>query len=358
MQEIRHDKDYLSISPLFDDIERLYKELSEPVKKKKTPLFVQPYDNTFLPIVKTFEKLSGHTFPHMEFEEQTFPDLQLPQMDSKNIIVCYSGGKDSFSVIRHYQKQGYNVYAYHIKGLNKTYYDEWEVAEQMARKLKIPLYIDSISYKGTHCWIEHPMKNMIMAIMALSWGIRNGISTKIAVGTFRTALIDDVAFEVCAGDTMDMWKMFEEVIRKIIPSFQMYIPNKNFQTAYNLLLKEPEYLPLTISCMTPNRFRNLFRKRTLKNYTIGLMPYRCGCCWKCATEYIWFCDKGVLEYNQAYYLHCLEVLLNNLEQETGYQIRDLNYVWNTYFFYSMKKSKAYKELQNAFIHGRKIKIAN
>lgn len=358
MQTIKHTSDYYELSCIFTDLERMYAELSEPLKRPKPKLFVQPYDNTFYPILKTFEKMSGYSFPHMEFEEQRFTPIPLPQMDSKNIIVCYSGGKDSFSVIRHYQQLGYNVYAYHIKGLNKTYYDEWEVAEKMAEKLGVPLYIDSVAYKGTHCWIEHPMKNMIMATMALSWGIKNGISTKIAVGTFKTAHVADVAFEVCAGDTVEMWKLYEAIIQKVIPSFQMYIPNKNFQTAYDLLLKEPEHLPLTISCLTPNRFRKLFRRRTMRNYTIDLMPYRCGCCWKCATEYVWFCDHDVLEYNRDYYIHCLEVLLNTLEQETGYPIHDLHYVWDTYFFYSIKKSKAYEELKHAFIHSRKIKITN
>lgn len=357
MQEIKHTSDYEVISPLFSDLERLYTDLSEP-KKRKAGLFIQPYDKSFIPILRAFEKMSGYEFTPMDFVDKKYPKIELPKSDSKNIIVCYSGGKDSYSVIRHYQDLGYNVYAYHIKGLNKTYYDEWEIAEKMAKELGVPIHMDSIAYKGTHCWIEHPMKNMIMVLMALTWGIKNGIGTKIAVGTFKTAHMEDVAFEVCAGDTVEMWGLFQDVIQKVLPGFQVLVPNKNFETAYRRLLKEPEYLSLTISCLTPNRFRMLFRRRTMKNYTIKLLPYRCGCCWKCATEYIWFCDHNVLEYDRDYYIHCLEVLLNTLEQETGYPIHDLSYVWGTYFFYSMKKSKAYKELKNAFIHSRKIKIAH
>lgn len=355
VQIIRHVDGYKSIHPLFDELERFYSDLSNVDSKKQ--LFLQPYDSVFLPILKTFEERTGYKFAPMIFEKRTYEPLKLPMMDAKNIIVCYSGGKDSFAVIRHYQKKGYNVYAYHIRGLNKTYYDEWETAEKMAEELGIPLYIDNVSYSGGHIWIEHPLKNMIMASMALNWGIRNGISTKIACGTFRTARLDDVSFEVCAGDCMDMWEKYEAIVRQVLPSFQMYIPNQNFQTAYNLLIKEPKYLPLTISCLTPNRFRELFRNRTIKNYGIDLMPNRCGCCWKCATEYIWFSDHDILEYNQKYYIHCLEVLMNTLEQETGYSMHSIEYVWDNYFFYSMRKSKAYKELKNAFIRARKIKFA-
>lgn len=359
MQRIKHTEDYKSLSPIFDDLERLYAELSWKATTGGSGLFLQAYDESFLPILRTFEIYSGYVFPAMIFEKKKYQQIKLPAFDPKNIIVCFSGGKDSFSNIRHYQKKGYNVYAYHIKGLNKTYSNEWESAQVLADKVGVPLYIDSVAYTGNHIWIEHPMKNMIMASMALNWGIRNGISTKVAYGTFRTAHLDDVSFETCAGDCTEMWDMFEDVVRRVIPSFQIYMPNHNFQTSYNALLKEPEYLSLTSSCLTPNRFRELFRKRTLKNYkTAELMPNRCGCCWKCATEYIWFCDHDVLPYDQDYYIHCLEVLGNTMEQETGYRIHHVDYIWGNYFFYSMKKSKAYEVLKHAFIRARKIKIAD
>lgn len=358
MQEIKHTLGYTNISTLFDELERLYYDLSDkPDNKPRNKLFSTPYSSLFAPIVEVFEKGTGYKY-NLEFDNRKFDKVDLPDMDSKNIIVCYSGGKDSFSVIKYYQKLGYNVYAYHIKGLNKTFYDEWEVAEKMAAELNVPLYIDKVSYKGNHVWIEHPLKNMIMVTMALTWGIKNKISTKIACGTFRTAFLEDVAFEICAGDCIDMWKLYDDLVNNIIPGFQVYVPNENFQTAYEMILKEPKYLPMTISCLTPNRFRNLFRNRTMHNYNINLMPYRCGCCWKCATEYIWFCDHDVLDFNKQYYIHCLEVLLNTLEQEMGYRIHSIEYVWKSYFFYSTKKSKAYKELKDAFIQSRKIKTTN
>ena len=356
MQFIRHTQDYVCLSPIFTELEQLYAELSDP-KKKRVGLFQPLYDNRFVPIVKLFTYMTDYDFSYIGFTDKHFDKVTLPSFNSKNIIVCYSGGKDSLAAIRHYQKCGYNVFAYHIKGLNKTYCDEWEVTEKVCDKLGVPLYIDSVSYSGNHVWVEHPMKNMLMALMALTWGVRNSISIKIAVGSFRTAFTTDNAFEVCGGDCMDMWKLFEDVVNAIIPSFQMYIPNRNFHTAYNLLLKEQELLPLTISCMTPNRFRGLFRKRTLQKYHVDLMPYRCGCCWKCATEYIWFCDHNVLDYDRDYYIHCLEILADTLKKETRVYIYRVEDVWSNYFFYSMRKSKAYKELKDAIIRSGKIKVA-
>ena len=361
MQTIKHTSEYRNLHILMDELELLYSHLSD----KNTPLdthkglFPLTFDDSLKAIFQLFNIYSGSTFEPLEFEHKDIKPLQLKEFDPKNIIVCYSGGKDSFSVIRHYQKLGYNVYPYHIRGLNKTYYDEWKVAQQAAEKLGLTLYIDSVGYSGQHMWIEHPMKNMIMANMALTWGVQQGITTQIAFGSFRTAMVSDVPFDVCAGDCYDMWELYNKVIQRFIPGFKVHIPNKNFQTAYNALLKEPQYLPYTISCVTPNRFRNLFRERTLRNFPkADLKPNRCGCCWKCAAEYIWFCDHNVLEYDQDYYIHCLEVLLNTVEQETGYLVHSIEYVWDLYFFYPLKKSKAYKELKDATIRARKINITH
>lgn len=360
MQKIKHDAAYTNLHPLMDDLEFLYADISEREKKKlsrQQGLLNLPYDDSFSTLLELLKEQDGFDDSEIALEHKEIKPLKLQKYDTKNIIVCYSGGKDSFSVVRHYQRMGYNVFAYHIKGLNRTYHDEWKVAEQAAQELGFTLIMDTVAYSGNHTWIEHPLKNMIMLNMALTYGVRNGIGTKIATGNFQTSFIKDVAFEVCGGDCIEMWKAYEKIIQRIIPKFTLHIPNRNFQTAYNALLKEPEYLKYTISCLTPNRFRNLFRERTMRNYKVDLLPNRCGCCWKCAAEYIWFCDHNVLPYDKDYYIHCMEVLLNTVEQETGYLMHNIEYVWSLYLFYPMKKSKAYKELKNAFVRSRKIKIA-
>lgn len=364
MQMIKHTEGYKNLHFLMDELELLYSHCSDdstPLNKHlKTARLIPPtFDKSLEPIFRLFNVYSGRHFDNLEFIDRKIKPLKLPDFDSKNIIVCYSGGKDSFSVIRHYQKMGYNVFPYHIRGINKTYYDEWKIAQQATEKLGLPLYIDSVKYSGQHVWIEHPMKNMIMMNMALTWGVRQGITTRVATGNFRTSLLEDVAFEVCAGDCSDVWGLYNKVIQRFIPNFKVHIPNKNYHTAYKALLKESQYLPYTISCVTPNRFRELFRTRTLNNFpNADLLPNRCGCCWKCAAEYIFFCDNDVLKFDMPYYIHCLEVLLNTAEQESGYLVHNLEYVWDLYFFYPMTKSKAYKELKNATIHSRKIKFAD
>ena len=359
MQTIKHTKGYKNIHWLLDQVEEAYRELSEESVVPVNPLVAARYDSSLKPIFNIFREYSTRDFGTPQFETLDIKPIKLPKFDTKNIIVCYSGGKDSLTAIRHYQRLGYKVYAYHIKGLNKAYTDEYKVAEQAAERFGFELIFDEVGYSGQHVWIEHPMKNMIMANMALTYGITHNITSKIAVGSFRTALLSDNAFDVCAGDCIDMWHLYESVVQRFIPKFKVYVPNYNFQTSYKAIEKEPDMLRYSMSCMTPNRFRNLFRQRTEKDYNVELLPNRCGCCWKCAAEYIYFTDKDILPYNQNYYLHCIEVLLHTLEQEVGYRIYSITFVWNTYMLHlSIRKSKAWGVLKNATIRSGKIDITN
>lgn len=357
MQYVKHEQGYSNIHWLLDDIERLYAEISDRtfVQNSAFPL---TYDSSFHDLLDVLYVFGGIEFPDNIEEPKDIKPIEVPTYNPKNIIVCFSGGKDSFSVLRHYMKMGYNVYPFHIRGLNKVYLDEWKIAEEACNQLGLKLHIETIKLSGNHKWIEHPMKNMLMLNMALHYGVSKGITTKIATGNFRTSSLFNSPFDVCGGDAMDMWETYVQIVKRIIPKFKLYVPNLNYETAFKALQKEPQYIPYTISCITPNRFRGEFRQRTMKNYNIDLMQNRCGCCWKCAVEYMWLADANILDYNESYYLHCIEVLANTIEKETGHCPNNVNFVWGEYMFYPMNKSKAYKELQNAIIYARKIKRTN
>ena len=356
MQTIKHTQGFKYVSSLFYEIDDMYSVLSDD-SVDSTSLFPRVFDSSLKNIYDTAYFRTGKSFEKVDFIKRRCDKIEF-EYDKKNIIVCYSGGKDSLATIMHYKKLGYKVYAYHIKGLNRFYTDEWEIAERAAKELDFELIFDEISYSGQHIWIEHPLKNMVMATMALNYGITHKLTTKIAVGTFRTATLDDVSFEVCAGDCYDMWKLYEQFVQRVIPRFKIYVPNSNFHTAYHWLKKNPQYLQYTMSCLTPNRFRTLFRNRTQKRYSVALLENRCGCCWKCAVEYLIFTDYKLFKLKKDYYIHCLEVLLHTMEQEFGYKIYSISYVWNNYMFYSITKSIMKKELDNAIIRDGKIEITD
>lgn len=356
MQRVRTDSNL--IHPLMYEIETLYAETS--VKLQQSMGLVTPRHHELLkPIVELFKW--GNSKYDFEYLHTDVQKIKLPKVDTKNIIVCFSGGKDSFAVARHYQKKGYNVYLYHLKGLNATYCGgsaEVYMAKECAEYMGLQFITEEIGYSGYHEWIEHPMKNMLLLNRAISYGINHGITYKIAVGTFKTSNIIDSPFEVCGGDTIDMMRAYEAVIRAFIPRFKLYIPSLNYQTAYNTLVKEPDALPHISSCLTPNRFKKHFRERTEKNYSIELMPGRCGCCWKDAVEYIWTVDHDILPLNRLYYLHCLEVLRATMCKERRWFVHYVEIVWEEYMFYPMSKSKLYGEIKDATYTAKgKIKCA-
>lgn len=342
--------------PLLNEIDVLYAELSEQEEHKK--LIPMVFDISLQKTVSIFEEQT-YVKRDFKFVREHIKPLELPKFDPKNIIVCFSGGKDSFAVARHYQKLHYNVYLYHLRGLNATYcgeYSEHLTAEKASEYLGLPLVIEDISYSGYHEWIEHPLKNMIMATRALSYGVRNGITTKIAVGSFKSAYLDDNAFDVCGGDCVELWRAYDRIIRRVIPKYHTYMPNSNYQTAYELIEKEPQALEVLISCMTPNRFRRAFRERTIKKYGIDLLPNRCGCCWKDCVEYIWFADRSLLPLNKPYYIHCLEVIANTHAKETGLRYYSVRALWGDYFFYPIEESILSEVISDAVIqsHGKVI----
>ncbi len=333
MQSLKHQFD--NINSIFDDIEAFYTLTSD--KDAENRLFSRVFDVSFIPLSNLYAEY-GNFYVNANFAQKSYDKLELPKYDSKNIIVCFSGGKDSLVTALHYKKLGYNVYLYHVTGLNKCYYDEFKAVEALGKMLEMPVYIEDVSYKGTHCWTEHPMKNMLLVNLALQYGIRAGIGTKVAMGNFYTSSLETDAFDVCGGDCVEMWNAYETIIKRIIPKFHVYRSSKNFQTTINTLLQHTELIPKTISCITPNRFRNQLREKNRKKYGFPTMENRCGSCWKCCIEYIIFCDNNVFPYDEKYYTHCLEILRNTTKKETNELLNDEE-LWNRWLFYPRKKSK-------------------
>lgn len=340
-----------NLSVVFDYLDRLYYETSEPILYR---LFSTHYPYYFNDLIKLFTDYSS-SFDYLKATLNTkVYKPKLPKYNSKNIIVCFSGGKDSVATALHYKKLGYDVYLYHLRNINKAYPKEYENAEKLAKQLDMPLYIEEMTLSGNHIYTEHPMKNIIIASSALQFGIRNNIGIKIAFGNYYTALLKDNKFDVCAGDCRDMWAIYEHIIQHIIPKFKMYIPLRNIKTTLKTLETHKNLLSTCCSCISPYRYRDYWKAQNENKYNIKLPNYRCGNCWKCAVEYIYYTDNNIWRYNEEYYKHCLQVLYRNniKENKTTYSIYGL---WNDYLFYPIKKSKL-KGIENAIIQARTIKF--
>ena len=322
-----------SIHPIFEDFDRMYAQLS--VKTEKKPLIPNQYDRSFQPLYEMFENY-GHS-GYIEYKNMDYKPLPVSEKDN-TVIVCFSGGKDSLATVLYYLKRRYNVILYHLRGINQTYKDEHKAVETLGGLLGLPVVIEELTLRGTHDYIEHPMKNMIIANGAIQYAVRNHIGIRVAFGNFNTSSLDNDEFEICGGDCYEMWKIYQRIIRHIAPRLRILTPLENMQSTINLVLEKPNLIPYTQSCIGAYRYREKLHKLNERKYGVTLLEHRCGSCWKCCLEYCIFCDNDIFEYNDGYYKHCLNILQNTLYQETGNHY-DLFSVWHHYFFYPMSKSK-------------------
>ena len=346
MQTVIHN--YTNVSPIFNQIEHLYTYISDTIFKPLVPYLMDTSFEDLHDILTEYVPDYNYT----EFFDFNFPKIKVP--DTDNVIVCISGGKDSVALTKMLMECGKKVYLYHMKGINKVYPDETDAVIDIAHTLGVPCYIDTIVLSGRQRFVEHPMKNMIIANGAIHYGLRENIGVNIAFGNFNESYLEGNQFDVCGGDCMDMWYAYEKIIRSIIPTFSVQIPLNNNQETLKILEHHKELLPLTISCMSPYRFRDHWRRRTQKKYNIDLWPNRCGCCWKCCLEYMYYCDHNLLKYDETYYLHCIQILCDTLRKEskvTG----TIHQVWEEYMHYPIRKSKAWEVLKDATIQNGKVK---
>lgn len=342
MQKIVHEKGYRAIHPIFDELEKFYALTSTKALQRPTSLIPERFDDSFESLQGIFNIYGGNQYS-FKFTNKHFKPLELPKYNDKNIILGFSGGKDSTATAVHYIEQGYNVYLYHVRGLNRQYPDEWKSAEEIAEYLGRPIYIEQVSLDGKLDFIEHPMKNMIIASGALQYGIKNNIGTTIAFGNYYDSYLVDTPFYIAGDDCVDMWEPYEEIIQRIIPNFQIEMALQNFNDTLEILEKDKKLLGLCKSCLGAYRFREYNHKKNEEKYKIKLLPHRCGSCWKCAAEYIYMTDHNVLEYSEEYYKHCLDILRKTNKKENDTDFTTVRNLWADYFAYDMKESK-YKEI--------------
>lgn len=339
MQTVSHKP---NINPIFDDIDRFYAMTSEqPNSRNKLCVFDTSFDG-YLRLFSSY----GNTTYDCTVTPKKYQKLTYTPPQNKTMVVCFSGGKDSTAAVLHYQKLGYRVVLFHVRwGANGTPQgkDDYEASQRVAEHLGLPLFVESVEVKGKRGdWLEHPLKNSVMASLALQFAIENGYGTNIAFGNYYTSSVRDDPFWVCGGDDKEMWRAFEKVVRKVLPGFTMHIPLRNIQSSYLAVLQRPELLPKIQSCLGSYRYREYLHNYNEKRYGVKLLPHRCGSCWKCATEYIWFTDHDVLDYSEKFYRHCIDILRRTTRQETGVRVTEED-AWLHYMFYSKKLSKYFQK---------------
>lgn len=334
MQRIAHE--YKNLSRIFVLIETLYTYVSDTEYMFDDVLWL---DDCFKDVCQILEERL------LVFNKPLLKKFELPRIPVKNcdtgreITVCLSGGKDSAAVAYYYKKKGYKVHLYHAAGVNKAYGDEKKAAHEIAKYLGCDLFVDNIALVGTQKYIEHPLKNYIIANGAIHYAMAKGYAPRIAFGNFNQSHLDDNAFEVCGGDCIEMWDAYVKIIHRVLPEFELEIPFGTNADTFNLLTEDWELFSRAVSCMSPFRFREFWRRRSEKLYNVSIFNNRCGCCWKCCMESMWLMDFDKVDFSPAYYSHCWDILERTVYKETGHCAESTQAVWDYYMFYPIEKSK-------------------
>lgn len=350
MQSIIHEYD--NPSTLFHQIESIYTMVSDE-GTEVMGLIKPTFSDIFNPLFDVLEE-NVYYFNRPKTVPMNLPKTETPKEESI-MVVCCSGGKDSVATAKHYIDAGYNVFLYHMHGINKVYYDEYTVIPEIAEHLNCRYYIDHVALCGTQAFTEHPMKNYIIANGAIAFCLEHNLPLNIAFGNFTDAHLQDVDFDVCAGDTVEMWDIYQEIVRSVFPNFRLCICLKNNSNTFQTLNQDVGLYPMSISCISPYRFREHWKNRTEKKYGVTLLPHRCGCCWKDAMEYIYMCDHNLIAFNKDYYIHCFDILISTVMKESGERDLTILDVWNYYLFYPIEESTV-KELKYAVIRAGKTVI--
>lgn len=331
MQTVSHKES--NIHSIFDEFDKVFRITSS---KTQESLILLQVDKRFKSLFKAFS-VYEHINYQIDYKDSNMSMIQA-QNNVKNMIVCFSGGKDSTALVKKYIDDGYNVYLYHMRKINPPLWDEYIQAQKIADYLHLPIYIDEITLSGHHDYIEHPMKNMIIANGALQYGIRAGIGTNIAFGNYTTSSLDYDNFEFCGGDDKEMWDIYNSIISTVIPDFTMHIELDNLQSTLASMCDDSELLNMTVSCLGRASLRQHKHEWVKNKYNITLPQHRCGQCYKCCVEYIYMTDHDLQEYNENYYKYCLDKLKQNIDREDNVNCT-LDDVWNHYFFYDINESK-------------------
>ena len=333
---------------IMNDIDRLYAYLSD---KPSTALFYPTFDKSFQDLIDTFNKYTHNAwkvkYANLEYS-------QIAPIENNNIILTFSGGKDSITSALRYKNSGYNVYLYHMKHINPSFSDEWKCAQESANILGLPIFFDDIQFSGHHMYMEHPMKNMLIANGALSYGIRERIGTNIAFGNYLASYLDDNVFDRCAGDCVDMWETYEKIIQCVLPDFRIYMNVNNMGDTLIALEDRPDLLNVSLSCLCRHSLREYRRQWVKDKFGVELYQRRCGSCYKCCLEYVHMADHDKLPFNELYYKYCLNQLLKVLIEEEGKQ-DDVELFWQHFFIYPQDQSKIAEQLKTVVLKNSKFK---
>lgn len=289
----------LSISNLFEPIYKLY--CNENIGTVKIWKGYKKY----ISLLEQKEKIPTK-IQYIDFESNQVAHTQ----KNNNVLVAFSGGKDSLYCVLRLAEKKYNVFLYHVRGINRSYPNEYLYAKQLANLLKLPIYIDKI--KSTTCgkFNENPTKNQYIFSRMLDYGHKNNIY-KYVFGNRYTMDISDAHFYYNYSDAYQMFDVFFECTKQLCGTKIEWINMvSDIVSVYKYLIqnKYKKYIPYINSCILTWRYRNYVKRNNEKKFKFILMNERCGSCKKCCYESIILYTLDYTTFPSDFITHCINIL--------------------------------------------------
>lgn len=242
--------------------------------------------------------------------------------NNKDVLVGFTGGKDSVSTVLKLKELGYNPILFYLKGINRSYPNEHIIVNQLAIELNCPVVMPVIklSYKKgekSH-FIENPIKNQYILSLMVDYGIEHGIKL-YSMGNHTKDVYESTNVFAGLSDALELFEHFESFIKLHFPQFKYITPLHDDHEAYTILSDHPNIIEKVMSCMGAYRYRNRLSKLNSEKYSITVLPNRCYSCYKCCAEWIYYnrCSVVGFEDNPLFYKHCIDILRKNIESVSG-----------------------------------------
>jgi hypothetical protein len=276
---IKINDDMLNRSPYIDYMLYLFQVTSEEIYPNVIHV-PTPEWNDYIEILYS---RSNQALPEI-IVDNDIPVTNIPFND-KDIVLAFSGGKDSVSHAAYLVDQDFNTILYYVKRANRSYPHEYDVAKHISEMLSATFVEDELHYSGKQSKKESPVKNHLILSLIIDYMIQNKI-TRCACGTYLEDTLAKTPTEFGLSDAYEFYRAFEKAIKSTFPSFSWccWFNSEVHALAY-LVNYHPELVTEYQSCMIPDRYRKRLRELHEKKFNITLLPNRCGSCWKCAQEY-------------------------------------------------------------------------
>lgn len=247
-----------------------------------------------------------------------YPAPSPTRLDQRRAVVLFSGGKDGLATALKLRADGLSPMLLHVRGINgPAYSHEADAARNVAALAGFPLRELRVVLRGKSDHTENPTKNLVLACLggalAVQWGagsVALGLLSEDTESTNpRCGLSDNIRIALPGFAAIEAMTSG----LRVIPAT---MPNDCASLAY-VHRSCPEALPALSSCMAGARFKGKLHADNAAKFGVGLMPGRCGSCYKCAVEQIVLASIEGRRLPDAWAAHCVEKLRRGAQIVSG-----------------------------------------